>query len=377
MLKTPAQDDFQSGFRSDLIQRVVDELARTIGRSIEVVTASLHVVSASAQYGPIDARRADSILRRTPPLEPLPWLLAYGIQTSREPIRIPANPEYEMLARVCIPLWWENTLRGHIWIIDAPSIDDLSLKQAREVGPQLAELLAVSSSPRLKKLERMQELIVRIAERTPGAFDAAIQEGFLMPSEAGAFTVRSVICADPDAALAAWDTNSIGLIGYLNGELYVVGDAPRNPQRVGSASGADLPGLFPRARFTAGIAKLLNEPCLDWGQLGAWRLLYGKELTSETVVDISPDAAHLVQSVSETVWRSVLAYLDNARAVEKTAKEMFIHRATLHYRLDKARGYLRPGVLDGGWEAVALHIALKLHAYLTAQFGAQSSRQVL
>src|SRR5699024_11137936 len=79
------------------------------------------------------------------------------------------------------------------------------------------------------------------------------------------------------------------------------------------------------------------------------RLLLGWELTPATVSAISPAAAALIAEGSQFLWETVLEYLDNARNVTATADNLFIHRATLHYRLEKARAVLPQGVLDDGW----------------------------
>lgn len=76
------------------LQSLVDALAVELGRSVEVDNPSFEVLCASAQIGPIDQRRISSIIDRTPPPEPLPWLLGFGIQQASGPVRIPANPDY-------------------------------------------------------------------------------------------------------------------------------------------------------------------------------------------------------------------------------------------------------------------------------------------
>src|SRR5699024_11652829 len=89
-----------------------------------------------------------------------------------------------------------------------------------------------------------------------------------------------------------------------------------------------------RASFIATVAALLGHETLTWEDAGAWRLLLGWELTPATVSAISPAANALVAEVSPTLWETVLEYLDKARNVTATADTLFIHRATLHYRLD-------------------------------------------
>ncbi|WP_293953415.1 hypothetical protein [uncultured Corynebacterium sp.] len=96
------------------IQSLTDELARELGRSVEVDTPSFEVVCASAQIGVIDNRRIASTIHRSPPPEPVPWILSHGVRSATEPVRLPANPTFEMLARVCFPVWRSGELRAYL-----------------------------------------------------------------------------------------------------------------------------------------------------------------------------------------------------------------------------------------------------------------------
>lgn len=119
-----------------------------------------------------------------------------------------------------------------------------------------------------------------------------------------------------------------------------------------------------RASFMATVAALQGLESLTWEKAGAWRLLLGWELTPATVTALSPAASALLSEGSETLWRTVMEYLDNARNVTATSERLFIHRATLHYRLEKAREMMPANTLDDGWECTCLHAALRLHMAL-------------
>lgn len=70
------------------IQELADDIARQLQCSVEVTTPSINVIAASAQLGAVDSHRVASILERTPPPEPIPWMLSYGIQESSAPVRL-------------------------------------------------------------------------------------------------------------------------------------------------------------------------------------------------------------------------------------------------------------------------------------------------
>ena len=122
-----------------------------------------------------------------------------------------------------------------------------------------------------------------------------------------------------------------------------------------------------RAKFVADVARLSGVETLAWDDAGAWRLLFGWELRPETVRAISPRAASLLDAPTNSYWRTLLTYLDLGRNVTDAAAATFIHRATLHYRLDRAREIMGEATLDDGWETAALHVALKLHDVLASK----------
>jgi DNA-binding PucR family transcriptional regulator len=88
-------------------------------------------------------------------------------------------------------------------------------------------------------------------------------------------------------------------------------------------------------------------------------------LQLQTVRELSEDAHRLVERGTPEQRQTVIAYLDAGRSVGPTCKALSVHRATLHYRLERIRELLGPEALDDGWRAISLHVALKLHHALT------------
>lgn len=79
---------------------------------------------------------------------------------------------------------------------------------------------------------------------------------------------------------------------------------------------------------------------------------------------VSDAAQRLLEAGGPGHGETLLAWLDNGRSTTATSEQLFIHRATLHYRLSRAREVLGEPVLDDGWRTTALHVALRLHAAL-------------
>ncbi|GAA1393390.1 helix-turn-helix domain-containing protein [Luteococcus peritonei] len=406
-----SQSQMDAGGLSRL-QSVVDQLAEELGRSVEVDNPSFEVLSTSAQIGPIDQRRISSIIDRTPPPEPLPWLLGFGIQQATAPVRIPANPQYGMLPRVCFPVRRGTELCGYLWLIDEPPVSAAEIERT---------LLAVRDLSRLAKRvdEDLQERAAQLARRTaavlagaPGGLEEARREGLLPhDGQVALHLLRLEEDAEPEAEsdpparrlqleLSRMRRLRPVLPGWDHGQVYVLEASRTEAERaralddvraarmlsrvrakgIGSVEldQATLPIALRRAHFLAELAELLGRgsEALTWQQAGGWRLLQGWPQTAASVAAISPDAERLLQAGSTGHWATVLAWLEHGRGTNATSEELFVHRATLHYRLSRAREVLGPEVLDDGWRSTALHAALKLHQALQAPRTADAPRGI-
>ena len=377
------------------IQEAADDLARRLKRSVEVDSPSLHVICASAQHGPIDQSRISSIINRTPPLEPVPWMLGFGIQESTAPVRIPPNDEYGMLGRICIPLRHGGRLVGHLWLIDSPPLTDPEIDVAVAAASSIAELVQRSDSALPNVAEQRGEVARLILSGDEPSLADARQRDWL-PGD-GALTVRKVLVEAPPEAIRrfgeelARPTFHRPYLVHPEFSSVTLIESPRTAEDTdlvtadllhaaracdvditawGTAravDGVSAAAALARARFVAEVAKLSGVESLAWGEAGAWRLLFGWELRPETVRAVSPHAAALLDAPTNSYWRTLLTYLDLGRNVTEAAAACFIHRATLHYRLDRAREIMGEATLDDGWETAALHVALKLHGVLESR----------
>lgn len=363
------------------IQELVDDIAERLGRSVEVATPSISVICASAQLGPIDQHRAESILTRTPPRGPLPWLLGFGILEATEPVRVPANEEYDLLPRLVCPLWVGSRLYGHLWVIDDPVVTPEEEAILSPYLLRLADLVHDHDSFRDRRA-----LAEEILADVPGALDRARADGDLPTGRP--LVIHSLLCAEEGVLLRRLETalNRSSVQGSLalavgDRSLVLIGGSLREMEALASVYGihpvargsaavdpaGGVNSALIRARFLADVAQLLGVDHMDWDSAGAWRVLLGWELSDATVRALVPELQTLLATgVGEKFWRTLLAYLDNARNTNTTAAQLYIHRATLHYRLERVREILGPDVTEDGWRATMLHIGLRLHAALEA-----------
>lgn len=362
------------------IQDIVDECAQILQRSVEVTTPAIAVIAASAQIGAIDKNRAASILNRTPPPEPIPWMLSFGIQEAVLPVRLPANPRYDMLPRVVIPLRHEDRMVGYLWIIDEPALGDAPLVRLGSLTAPLARLIDERDAPLAARAQQLGELAREVLTGDPTAL-AGARERDLLPSD-GVLTVHRVLVEGDQRAVAVELARPLVRRPFLVADSHdslVLIECRRDDkdtealmeelQSAALVAGAEVVArgsapTAPQARLMADVAKLCGQDSLRWEEAGAWRLLRGWELTPATVVEMSPDAAVLLDDPRNSYWQTLLTYFEHSRNVSATAAALYIHRATLHYRLDRVREILGPGVLDDGWRCAALYVALKLHAAL-------------
>src|SRR5690606_28334004 len=74
-------------------------------------------------------------------------------------------------------------------------------------------------------------------------------------------------------------------------------------------------------------------------------------------IDLVPGIEHL-KTAQPVLYETLAAFLANAGHSQQTASQLFIHRATLHYRLKRVEE-ITGCSLDSGEDRLALHLALK------------------
>lgn len=379
------------------IQTLVDSLASRLQRSVQVDTPAFYAFCSSPQYGEVDNARVFNVLHREPNPEPIPWLVDNGVQDSREPVRLPAHEELDLLPRLCVPLWDGERLCGHIWVIDAPELSDADLKVITSFREPIINHMVARDETFVRRVAEMREITRDVALGLDGSLAQAVDNNFL--PRRGTIRVHQLTITEANNAHQedAPERLMMELLRFRRRRPFLVTDnhdgltiiersesldasqllfdefqaaaiavgariVSRGTSTINELSGAR--NTARRASFIATVAALQGLESLTWEKAGAWRLLLGWELTPATVTALSPAASALLSEGSETLWRTVMEYLDNARNVTATAERLFIHRATLHYRLEKAREMMPANTLDDGWECTCLHAALRLHMAL-------------
>jgi DNA-binding PucR family transcriptional regulator len=97
-----------------------------------------------------------------------------------------------------------------------------------------------------------------------------------------------------------------------------------------------------------------------WGELGAYRMLAQAAESPDAEALLHPGLPQLfAQQASDALVATLETYLDNGCDTKLTAEALFLHRASLYYRLQRIEA-LTGASLRKGDDRLALHASLKL-----------------
>ena len=388
------------------LQDELDGLALRIGHALSVDDPNGRVIAYSAQDASADPVRITSILSRrvTPAVQR--WERQHGIAQATGPVHVPANPQLDMSARLCVPIRRRQSLIGYIWALETgDAIDDDALAAVSRFAAKLAEILDRGTGRRMMASGAASELVRQLLADPP-APQAADQLVAAFPSLLTAqIQVCAIVPAAPDreavSALTGPDFLRLStslpaslrhLPGYIGSfvctthavVLFRASPAPRSsradPALDEVSAVAHANGRSPDAVFTVGISEpvafsssaardALSQalataelaaldpalpPALSWGTLGAYRALLSVRPVPE------PALAPLTQAGNSAsmLIRTLETYLDLGGDAQRTAAQLHLHRTSLYYRLGRIAEILQAD-LDDGLTRLELHLALK------------------
>jgi DNA-binding PucR family transcriptional regulator len=250
-------------------------------------------------------------------------LLALELERSRAP-----EWESEEMAGVFVGavLGREVTDRGDI------------VARAAELGADLekgAGAIVVRAAPRSAQTGEWRDRVLTLAMRGL----RSLAPGALATAEAGevAAEIAVIVPAEDDERLAR---AAAGLARELEDSLHGFHLTIGASRRV--ADPVDLYRAGSEARLAVNVGEAEGRPLLAFEDTGAYRLLLPAmsedpgELERFFAETIEPLAAYDEQYETELV-ATVEAYLGNDGNVAATAKQLFTHRHTIRYRLERVR----------------------------------------
>ncbi|XVQ12861.1 PucR family transcriptional regulator [Spirillospora sp. CA-255316] len=358
----------------DDLQDLVETAADLLRAPATLEDRDFHLVAYAAHGPTIDPVRTDSILHRRSTEEVRARFERHGIARATGPVRIPADPEAGLLARLCLPVRWNGVTYGYLWLLDhdehvtpamaaqaAPLTERAALLMARQtrdrddLGWKLADLLTIRPDVRAQATSELAEVITPpFAVAVLRGEDLAPLNPWLLPRSA----VTTVW--EGDHILVTPPANALHVIERARQLLLERKQAPT------------YAGLFSPCTSLAGIregwlrARVAARTAADgetrtWSSLGALRLLRCADDAALAEAAIPSQLTPLLDHPELAV--TARTYLDLAGGVQETARALNIHRQTLYHRLRRIEELTNLS-LSSGQDRLTLHLALTLHPHL-------------
>jgi hypothetical protein len=412
---TGQQERQQTGSRYAMgVQQMVNHIAQVLGRPVLVEDRKQRVLAYSPQSETIDEVRRRSILEHHAGPDVNRWLLSLGVLSSHSSVRVPSNREFNMLPRLCVPIWKSDIPLGYLWFIDAPSrMDEFDVARAHGLGSRLAEELYRSRVQQENASSRssagVRDLLFGTGPAVTHAAQELMEEGFFH-SESG---VRAMILRptmngfdfDSDELRDGLDRtvraathsigsgNSLGMVRHDHAVLLVPsGSEPgrfplveKTAQQLVHAADkylAPLPGVASTMVGVGGARLRLDqaqesyvdatsaadlgtsfdtaERVVQWDSLGAYRGVYSIASLGVAPSDIQSGFMRLLaEKDGDVLVKTAECYLNLGCRVQDAAAALNLHRTSLYYRLERIERIVGIDLRDGV-ERLGLHLALLL-----------------
>jgi DNA-binding PucR family transcriptional regulator len=393
--------------RDDEVQALVEQLSAELDRSVLVDDASLRLLAYSPTLGSEDEVRRTAILTRETPRAIRDLHFAQGIATATHAVRTAPRADVGLQSRVCVPIRCQGALFGYLWLIDSDeSLTGADFEAAERCAAEIGT--AMYRRDELEKPQR--ELEVRLletllgpdaVEREEAAHDLLVDELLIGGPAVGVLTVRRSGQAEQELGPA--ERARLGLAldqfrrtlprrhalstvqadhGVIVAMLSERGTATELARRAQDALDAAFAGDghavigysdvcehlrdahrgHEHAQLALRVSVALPEhgSPAGWEDLGAYRLLARAAATPGAQELIHPGLPKLFDLHSnEALVQTLEAYLDNGCDTKLTAESLFLHRASLYYRLQRIEAITGTS-LKSGADRLALHSGLKL-----------------
>lgn len=392
------------------VQALVDALAAELRRPTGVDDQRFRAIAYSSHSEAVDPVRVASILEREAPSAVREWLESLGVGRAEGPLRVSANPELAMSARVCLPLRFNDAPLGYLWLIDEPEpLTDAQLEEAERYAAELQVALYRERLLERDRRHRERELLALLFQSGPGEDPARaaaelVEGGHLLRAPAYAVLVLGAHSAErvevpaeihlrlvdaaerlrravaprhalvwgegpPVAVILAGESGEVERRGRALAALAAesIGDADGWSALVSSgeerASASALPQAFAEARAAAAAAPALGSESafVPWSALGANRTLVELLGDRDDVGGMLPSSFERLLASDEagSLVATLERYLDLGGDARAAAEALHLHRSSLYARLHRIEEIA--GVdLHSGEDRLELHLALRL-----------------
>lgn len=385
------------------MQLIVDVLAQTLDRAVLLDDEELTPITHSRQLGELDDVRVHSVLQRETRAEVKTALFEFGIGSADSAVWTPAFPHYGLMPRLCVPVRSASERFGYLWII-APegALPEHGQQLAQQAAADLLAILDRRNAALRAEESAQQALLLRlITAEQPGQAQAVVAD--LHAREmAEPHDVVQVFAFEPDADDAGdpvdrsmalrlrltatdrrhrWYTlpgSPTTILAMSHSDDRSAGTAESVARAVRASygtspaigtCGAPLPITqaalgFRQANLALTLARIgaSGAQVADWSTLGSWRTLalLGQAYDPDRLGElIHPGIVSLIEQGRDDLLRTLETYLANGGDVRRTSEDMYLHRSTLYYRLEKLTEAV-DGDLGDGETRFDLMLSLRL-----------------
>lgn len=395
------------------LQFILDSLSEKVGHPAAIDDLGFNVLAYSAhESDDLDSLRAAAILTLRSPPDAQEWFRAQGVFKATEPLRLAANQDVGMDARLCLPIRTNGVLLGFLWFVEGSSgaLSDGEVSVAVEAADAAAAVLyrhQFQSHPSsAREAQLMGQLLSSDRSTRKDAAQVLSEEGHLRDTAgAGVIVARlkqsavseglasnelviepaldrfrrslaphkclTLSRGDHGVALVAASEPTVGFLGLpgvavrLLAGLESATPVLDTPGWVAGCamSATSIDDVF-RAYGNALDAALVAQkvpgfaPVADWHTLGPYRYL--AEMVRSSTPEVPASVRRLLELPAEGgLVETLECYLDMAGDVKASANALSLHRASLYYRLEKIETITGLD-LKRGDDRLELQIGLKL-----------------
>lgn len=357
------------------LQEIVEQAADLLRAPATLEDRDFHLVAYAAHGDTIDPVRMDSILHRRATEAVRARFERHGIARATGPVRIPADTTQGQLARMCLPVRWNNVTYGYLWLLDDQTrITDTQALEAMPLCERAGLLMARQARERDDLGYKVADLLSTHPDvRTQAADDLTDAKAADPPLTVAVLRTPSPEPLNPwllphSVLTTVWQRDHVLLVPAESTKTALT----RARQLLEERNAPVQTGIYTpcptlddvhegwlRARVAARTAP--PGETRDWTTLGALRLLRtaGDEALTQTTQ--TPGTQRLLQN--EDLTKTARTYLDLAGNIQETAKTLNIHRQTLYHRLRRIED-LTALTLTNGQDRLTLHLALTLAPHL-------------
>ncbi len=396
------------------LQKLVDDLAEHLQRSIAVDDVHFSLLVSSRHFGDEDEVRVGALVGRRPSEVAVKHVLAQGIRSLQRPARIRGNPALGLKDRICVPLRSEGVLLAYLWLIDDASITEAEIEVVVTTAERLTTMIArqrraeeeaIADQERLARglltgdaaavsrsaqeildrglLPGQQHYLVFLSrpriegQLTPNFETAGVEE---LLSQARRFLQAAFTGESSTARLSARVGDAVATIiatrtaptpeqaarmgERLNKALIRRDTGLRWPSwvTVGGASTPELADLwqsYQQARRAQQAACFSERATATWHTLSPLETVFVL-FAPDVPGHLAPELLEAVRTrLSDELRDTLRRFLDRAGDAAQVAQEMHLHRSTVYYRLSRAEQLLGLSLSDGT-ARTAVHLCLIL-----------------